>query len=298
MFKTLFFIFALILTSKSAISAINIRWLTVSSVSIDDGKTRLLFDPAWTRPGWKHWLNLEKLKSDEKLVRSVLEKNQLNRLDAVFASHSHFDHVIDAPMAAKLGNGLFYVDENSERIAKAYNDPLIKTSRFKAEEKIKVGNFTITPLVRQHAKILHLFPFLPGPVPHDCNLSFFDYHEGNTWFFLVEHPEGTVLVDQGSEAYPEALKKHTKKVDVLLQGLANRKSDESILKGHTKTYRPKVFIPLHFDNFFKDFNGGEATELPGMKLDEILGKIKRAYPTMQVNRPSYGKPMTVLEVKR
>lgn len=297
MFKTLFFIFALTLTAKSAISAVSIRWLTVTAVSIDDGKTKLLFDPAWTRPNWKHLLNISSLKSDEALVKSVLEKNQLTKLDAVFASHSHFDHVIDAPIAAKLGNGMFYVDENSERIAKAYKDPGIKTTRFKGGEKIKVGDFTITPLPRQHAKILHLVPFLPGPVPTDTTLSFFDYHEGETWFFLVEHPAGTILVDQGSEAHPEVLKKHTTKVDVLLQGLANRKSDEAILDGHVKTYQPKVFISLHFDNFFKDFNDGEYSELPGMKFDEILSKLKKAYPSMKVDKPVYGQPMAVLEVK-
>lgn len=298
MFKTLFFIFALVLTAKSAISAVNARWLTVTAVSIDDGKTRLLFDPAWTRPSFKHWTGISKLTSDEALVKAVLEKNQLTKIDAVFASHSHFDHVIDAPLAAKLGNGIFYVDESSERIAKAYKDPAIKTQRYKAEEKIKVGDFTITPLTRGHAKILHMFAFLPGPVPEDCSLSFFDYHEGETWFYLVEHPEGVILVDQGSKAHPEILKKHTTKVDVLFQGVANRKNDEDIVEGHAKTYQPKIFIPLHFDNFFKDFNDGKWSELPGAKLDEILAKVKKAYPTMQVDRPEYGKSMTVLEIKR
>lgn len=283
---------------QSAQGAVKATYLTVASVALDDGKTRLLFDPAWTRPGVMHVLGFKKLVSDESLVSSILKKNNLEKVDAVFASHSHFDHVIDAPMVSKVAGAIFYTDESSERLAKAYKDPAIKTTRMKAYEKIKIGDFTITPLEREHAKILHLFYFLPGPVPENTDLSFWDYHVGNTWFYLVEHPEGTIVVDQGSNPFVDTLKMHTDKVDVLIQGVANRKDDDSILNGYVKSFIPKVFIPLHFDNFFVDFNDGGESSLPGVKLQDVLSKLKKAYPTMKVDKPLYGKPITVLEVKR
>lgn len=297
MFKTLFFLL-ITFGFYNAYGAVSIRWMTVASVVIDDGKTRLLFDPAWTRPGIKHWLNWEKLKSDEQLVKSILNKNGLEKIDAVFASHSHFDHVLDAPMVAKLTGAVFYTDQSSERIARAYKDERIRTISLRAYEKIRVGDFLITPLERKHSQILHLFDFLPGPVPADMDLSFWDYHAGDTWFFLIEHPEGNILMDQGSTPYVDSLKKYTKKVDVLLQGIANRENDEVILEGYLKAYRPQFFIPLHFDNFFLDFNNGEESEMPGIKLEQFLGKMKKAYPSVKTDRPKYGKVLRVLEIKR
>ena len=132
----------------------------------------------------------------------------------------------------------------------------------------------------------------------DADLSFWDYHTGETWFFLIEHPEGNILVDQGSSPFVDNLKKYATRVDVLLQGIANRKNDEVILEGYLKAFQPRFFIPLHFDNFFLDFKNGEFSEMPGIKLEEFLGKMKKAYPSVKTERPLYGKELKVLEIER
>ncbi len=294
MFKTIFFIFSI----SSSYGAVTVRWMTVASVAIDDGKTKILFDPAWTRPGLKNVIGLENLKSDATLVRSILQKNELLRLDAVFASHSHFDHVIDAPMVSKIAGAVFYTDESSDRIANAYQDKSIRTIRMVPYQKIRVGNFLITPLPRKHSQILDLFDFLPGHVPAQTDLNFWDYHVGDTWFFLIEHPEGSILLDQGSQPYVDTVKKFATKVDVLIQGVANRKSDDDIINGYLKIFSSKFFMPLHFDNFFADFDNGRVSDLPGVGLDELLTKIKLAFPQTRVDRPVYGRPVVVLEINR
>lgn len=296
MLKTLFFTI-LALSAYKVEASVTARWLTVASLALDDGKTRILFDPSWTRPEFLHWLNVKTYRSDETLVRAILRENHLERIDAVFASHSHFDHVVDAPMVSKVSGAVFYTDESSERLARAYKETTIKTIRITPHQKIRIGDFTVTPLPRKHPQILHLFDFLPGPVPKKTELSFWDYRTGDTWFYLIEHPEGTILLDQGSETNLETLKPHTQKIDVLLQGIANRKDDESVLQGYAKFFQPKIYVPLHFDNFFLTFQRGEEGDLPGVRIEEILDKLKKAYPTMKVDRPMYGKPITLLEVK-
>lgn len=297
MLKTLVFtILTLALCKVEA--AVTARWLTVSSVLIDDGKTRLLFDPAWTRPGLRHWLNLEKFKADPELVKSIVKKNKIEKIDAVFVSHSHFDHVSDAPMVSKVTGAVMYTDKSSERIAKGYKDEKIRTIRMTPEQEIRVGDFVITPLRRIHSQILHLFYFLPGDVPENTNLSFWDYHVGDTWFYLVKHPEMTILVDQGSEPFVNVVKKHTEKIDVIIQGVANRISDEQVIDGYVKHYKPSQFIPLHFDNFFATFAEGEEGDLPGIRLEKLLDKMKKAYPAMKADRPRYSQPIWLLKVER
>lgn len=108
---------------------VEVRWFTVASLVLEDEETKIFFDPMFTRAGFQHWLNLSELRSDEKLIANVIKANQLEKVDALFASHSHYDHVIDAPMIAKLTGATFYVDGSSERVAKAYKDPKIKTQR-------------------------------------------------------------------------------------------------------------------------------------------------------------------------
>lgn len=251
----------------------------------------------FTRAGLKHWLFLSKLKSDEELVAEIIKEQQLEKLSALFASHSHYDHVIDAPIFSKLTGATFYVDESSERVARAYKEPKIKTQRFVNLEKIQIGKFTITPIIRTHSPIrLFDFDWLPGPVPTDFDFGMFDYHVGDTWFYYIEHPDGKILVDQGSEPFIEKLKPFTSKVDVVIQGIANRKSDDAILKGYVAVLKPSVFIPTHFDNFFFGFDPkAEISYLPGVHMPELMEKLKTAYPQMSVVSPVYGTKIEVLK---
>ena len=295
MFKRLFFSFLVLGMLNSLEAKVEMRWLTVASVVIDDGTTRIMFDPMFSRAGMLNWLNFSKLKSDEGLVQQVLKKQDLMKVDAVFASHSHFDHVIDAPVVAKLTGATFYVDQSSERIAKAYKDPKIQTQLIKNHDKIKIGAFTVTIIRRTHSHIKLIgTEYLPGEVPKDFDFDFFDYHVGDTWFYLIEHPEGTILVDQGSEPFIENLKPFATKADAVIQGIANRKNDDSILKGYVEFLKPKIFIPAHFDNFFFAFTSGEPSNLPGVRLQELMEKFKTAHPQMKAITPKYGEKIQLL----
>ena len=84
------------------------------------------------------------------------------------------------------------------------------------------------------------------------------------------------------------------KADVLLQGVANRRSDEAIVDGYAKTFKPKIFMPLHFDNFFADFNNGDVSDLPLIRLENVLEKLKKAYPAMKADRPRFGEKVVIL----
>ena len=84
--------------SLSANASVTARWLGVGGILIEDEKTKLLFDPAFTKPTILNLLALKKFKSDEKLVSSMMAKLSLNRIDAIFVTQTHFDHAVDAPV--------------------------------------------------------------------------------------------------------------------------------------------------------------------------------------------------------
>lgn len=297
MFKLLILSSLLFLSLSHTYAKVEFRWLSVASVVLDDGETKILFDPMFTRAGLRHWFLLSPLKSDEALVKEVLQENDLSKLSAVFASHSHYDHVIDAPTVAKLTGATFYVDENSEIIARAHKEQKIKTTRFQNLEKIQIGQFSIRLIKRNHSpiRVIHA-DWLAGPVPKNFNFSFYDYHVGDTWFYLIEHPSGKILLDQGSEPFISELKPFAEKVDVVIQGIANRSSDEAILSGYTEALKAKTFIPVHFDNFFFGFYPHEKTSfLPGVRMESLIGKMREKYSDVTVVTPEYGKKILILK---
>lgn len=272
--------------------------MTVASMVIEDEKTVIFIDPMFTRAGVLNWMALSKLRSNEALVQSVLKDNNISKVDALFISHSHFDHSIDAPIVAKLTGGILYVDESSERIAKAYKDPKIKTQRFQNLKTIQVGDFKITPIERVHSEIRTFgIHFLPGPVPADFDFDFYDYNVGNTWLYYIEHPKGKIVIDQGSEPFIERLKPFTQSADVLIQGVANRLNDEAITDGYMNFLKPKVFMPLHFDNFIWPFDPkGSLSTLPNVRYEELMNVMEKKHgKSLKVIRPVYGKKFTLLE---
>jgi L-ascorbate metabolism protein UlaG (beta-lactamase superfamily) len=290
MLKTLFFISLLSFMSLAS-AKVEVRWLTVSCIVLQDGESTLVFDPMFTRAGLSHWLNLSELRSDQVLVEKVLKEQGITKADAVFASHSHFDHSIDAPMVSKISGATFYTDRSSERIARAYRDPQIKTKLLTNRQPIQIGKFKLTPILRDHAPIRLIdVNFLPGDVPETFRFGFYDYHMGETWFYFIEHPELKILIDQGASAHLDKLKSLTSSVDVLIQGIANREHDEAITKGYLLNLKPKLFIPTHIDNFFAAFNPqAEMTYLPGVKWDEFLKSFEQTKPSAKLIKPKYGE---------
>lgn len=290
MFKSLFaFIFAFFFSSNAQ-AIVQARWLSVAAVIIEDGESKIMFDPDWTRPNFFQILGVSRLVSNEELVKTELGKLGLRKVDGIFTSHSHFDHAIDAPIVARLTDAVNYVDESSIKISNAYKDPRIKTISIPQDGVIQIGKFKITAIKRSHFKIRAIgFKFLPGPVPDDFDFNFWQYNEGQAWMYVIEHPEKTILLDQGSESHVSLLPKTLTRVDALLQGVSNRGTDKRFVSGYTKQLRPSLFIPLHYDNFFKDFDPVDKSELPGVRLNDILDLVKKTVPDIKVIRPEYGK---------
>jgi L-ascorbate metabolism protein UlaG (beta-lactamase superfamily) len=294
MLKTLFFI-TLLTFMKLAFAKVEVRWLTVTCLILQDGDSTIVFDPMFTRAGLSHWLNLSELKSDQALVQKVLKEQAITRADAVFASHSHYDHVIDAPMISKLSGAIFYTDKSSEKIAQAYQDPQIKTKLLINRQPIQIGKFKLTPIIRDHSPIpLIDMKFLPGEVPDTFKFGFYDYHMGETWFYYIEHPEVRILIDEGASPHLDKIRSFTSTVDVVIQGIANWKQADATISGYVRYLKPKVFIPTHFDNFFRAFEPhAELSYLPGLNWEEFVLSFDKAKTGTKLLKPKYGERISL-----
>jgi L-ascorbate metabolism protein UlaG (beta-lactamase superfamily) len=147
-----------------------------------------------------NWLTNSEFKPNEELVRKRLTQIGVEKADGVFSSHTHFDHAVDVAQVAKITNATVYGGPSLERVVKNHwSDVRFRDSPDDAA--IHLGAFTVHTLKRQHGPIFGSWKFQHGDVPADFTSKFYEYREGETWSFYVEHPAGNILIDQGARFF-------------------------------------------------------------------------------------------------
>lgn len=273
MCRNFFILLAFIMGYTSfAEDSLNASWLGVAGVKITDGKTVLVFDPVFTKPHLGHYIFNMELKSDESLVDSKLKDLELEKIDALFISHTHFDHASDVGYIANKTKAKVYGGESLRILTEYYN----KNKQFNfvlisSGESAQIGEFKVHFIKRDHAKILNLFSFVPGDIK-SFDSKFYDYKEGEVWCYFIEHPKGNILVDQGSHFHEEN-KKFKGKIDLYMVGIANRKSLDDIIENNIKKIKARATVPLHFDIFFLASSWLESMNLPFINLEGIASRL-------------------------
>ena len=263
--------------------SLSVKWLGVASVALSDGKDTLVFDPVPTKPTLMNWVLGTELRSDPVRVTRMIERAEIEQVSGVFLSHTHFDHAVDGAEVAVRMKAPIYGGASVAKIAHAH-DPSPRFIGIIPDQKLTIGKFKITPIRRQHATILSLFQFLPGEVRAGFSFQFYQYREGETWNYYIEHPLGNILFDQSGQFHaPNA--KFKGQVDTHLSGVSNRKSDQDWVENNILAINPKRVIPLHFDVFFLQGEWLEQQHLPGARLEQLEALLKTKAPTVKWTTP-------------
>lgn len=262
-------------------SPFKITWTGVAGILIDDGEQVLAFDVTFTKPTLGHWLFNKPFISDEKLVLEKIKAFSINKIDALFASHTHFDHAVDIAFLASHFQSTVYAGASLQHLVKSYSIQFKKNitlQEIALDKPIQVGKFKITLFVRPHAPILKFlnWHFAQGEVPTNTRLNFYDYRVGETWCFLIEHPKGNLFIDQGGVPNFEIIKK-IPPIDIAMLGVANKVSLANWSEGYIKLLKPKKIIPLHYDWFLLSF-----PEKPFIMWNSDLDKIKEITKSQQI----------------
>ncbi|MGV9172475.1 MAG: MBL fold metallo-hydrolase [Promethearchaeia archaeon] len=276
---------------------IKLKWLGTAAYVLSLNDTRLLFDPFFFR-------------NEESSPVLKTKREELEQIDAVFITHAHIDHVTDAAWFAENRNVPVYTSEvGKKNMIKWCEGEIIdfETYGFNFQAKpyslTEKGKNNIHPITAQdHLKIneeVDVDAIKSEHVKFDFNTIWARLKSWDFWKNIKniaplgkDLPMGEVfgyctnykdkkIVGFGSlyHKYGDELDKYAD-ADVFIAPLAGN-SAKHIAEKSCKMIdhlRPKIVVPVHWDNFFPPISRLED-------LDPFFEKMEKEYPEIQVFMP-------------
>lgn len=116
--------------------------------------------------------------------------------------------------------------------------------------------FTVTAIPSQHTPPTAVNNDLGEEIKQPLHLParFSAFKEGHSFDYLIEHSGHRILVKASTGAIPDQLK--NLKVDTLFLGIAQLSRQSKEFQQHyldqtLRSLKPKVMVPIHWDDFFK-----------------------------------------------
>ena len=239
-----------------ASQGLNVKFFGVSTLLFDDGQSQILIDGFFSRPSLTQII-FSKLTSDDALLKKISTDHQLNRLNAILVTHSHYDHSLDiAALGKSLTQANIVGSLSTLNIARGGH---VREQQLKLAEpfqSINFGNYTITPIPSQHTPATAVNNDLGEEIktPLQQPARFYEFKEGGSFDYLIEHKGSKILVKASTGAIPKQYEDLN--VDLLFLGIAQLAKQtpefqKQYLSETIGQLNPKEIIPIHWDNFFK-----------------------------------------------
>lgn len=258
-------------------SKMKVTFFGTTTLLFDDGKDQILFDCHFTRPSLKKYVLGKDLSdrpaagklptmlhdiavsTDRKMVNEMLEKHHVDRLRAIFISHTHHDHVMDAPYTAGKCSAPIYGSSSAMNVGRGGNVPENLLIEFKPNETYEIGGFRIKVIPSIHSKptILNndLGQTIDVPLTQPARLR--SYKEGGSFDFYVEAEGKKFMIRPSFNYIPGQMDGY--EADVLFLGVAGlakaeEETEKAFFRETAEKLKAKVIIPVHWDNFFQPLN--------------------------------------------
>ena len=289
-------------------NAVTATWLGVTTLLFDDGETQLLIDGFISRPTLFQSMLGRPVSCDAPMINYVMNEYGIRRLAAIIPAHSHYDHAMDAGAIANRSSASILGSESTANVARGYGVPEDQIVVAEPGVPYNFGEFTVTLIPSLHAPIgLRGEVPLAGTVdePLELPAPITAWREGGSFSIVIDHPQGTTLV-QGSAGYREGALDDVQ-ADVVMLGVGLL---ESLGRDYTERYwqalvtstgATRVF-PVHFDDQTRPF--GDIA-LPPKLIDNFvrtaawLQSVRDTWDTdTQLLLPVFGEPLVLYPEQR
>ena len=234
---------------------LKITYFGTTTLLFDDGTDQVFFDAHFTRPSMITYARGGEAGTDTALCDKMIKLHRIDRLRAIFISHTHHDHVMDAPYIAVKCGAKIYGSESARNVALGGGVPEENIAVFQHGSSFTVGDYKVSILKSLHSKPTIFNNDLGEPItkPLVQPASLRDYKEGGSYDFFVEHGEHKILIRPSFNYIKGQL--DGIQADVLFLGIAGLgKADPDMEKVFFQETVEKtganLVIPVHWDNFF------------------------------------------------
>ncbi len=292
-----------VFASASLPDTVTATWLGISTLLFDDGETQILIDGFFSRPTLLDAVLDRPVDNDAATINYALDEFRMRRLAAIIPAHSHFDHAMDVGAIANRTSASIIGSASTAEIARGAGVPEDQITLVTENQRYEFGRFTVTLLRSRHAPIgwRGTVP-IPGTIdaPLALPAPVSAWREGGSYTIVIEHPEGTTVV-QASAGFANDLLNGVS-ADVVMLGVGGLESlgrdyAERYWQALVTTTGAQSVYPIHFDDFTQPF--GEIEVAPSFLGDfttttDWMGAFRDRWDTgTKLFLPEFGKPIVL-----
>lgn len=228
---------------------LRVTHLGVSTLLFDDGETAILTDGFFSRPGLIEVL-FGRIEPDLVRIERNLARAGIDKLAAVIAVHSHYDHAMDSPAVAERTGALLIGSESTANVGRGWELAEDRIRVVDGETSYRFGDFTVTLVPSRHLPHGMAMGEIEQPLAPPARAT--DYKEGGSYSVFVEHGGRTLLV-QGSAGFVKG-RLQDRRADVVFLGIGGLgMQDDDYRRRYweqvVRPLNPRRVIPIHWDDF-------------------------------------------------
>ncbi len=255
---------------------LELTWLGTAGVALELDGQRLLVDPYFSRPGPGRTI-ARPLIPDEQAIR----RHAPTGINYIICSHSHHDHILDVPTLARRDGAHVVGSRSSCNYCRGAGVPEAQITEVKPPESMQLGPFGVTLLPSRHSDPPIGIPKARGRIPSGVKppMGGMGFRNDQTVALKVEvklarGSEPLSLMYLGSASFlPETLM--GQRCDLLVVAMVGHHRTPGFTARVLANLRPRVVIPIHFDNFLLPLERG-LTLLRAAKLNTFLREVEQA----------------------
>lgn len=319
--------FSIVFNNQSSSDSITLKYLGFGGYYFSKGSAAFLIDPFFS-PYKVFPLNLEKIATQTDNVELGLKdiKTELyNNVDAIFITHSHYDHLMDAPYVFNR-----YLDTTrvttkiyGSSSTKTLITPVVNIAHVENIEKksgtvdtkgewiyLNGGSIRVMPIITEHApqfnKLVSICLYWGQGVPiktYESDVSqsrVTDWKVGDTYAYLIDFMnkdeiDFRIYLLSSSSSPPmgfvheDVLNEH--KVNLAILGAASFDNVENYPQGILNHLKPEKLLITHWEDLFKPYLHSPPRLMRASKFTKLIPEINEIYPWEKDSEQQFFMPV-------